>query len=330
MAYGNAERFRRILSGEPVDRTPIIEWVPWWDKTVDVWRSQGLPSTDPEAINAFWGLDPLTRFWPAIRSPECPQPTSFGGAIISSSEEYHRIKKHLYTNRLLEEFEESLASYTAAHQGEDIAYWFSFDGFFWYPRTLFGIEGHLFAFYDEPDLMLEINRDVLEWHLKCLPVIYRYIDPLFMTITEDMSYNHGPMISREQYDRFMLPFYRELVPEIRKHGTRVLIDSDGQVEPLIPWFLDGGIEGILPLERMAGVDVNRLRRDYPDFIMIGGFDKTVMHLGEEAIRAEFERILPAIRSGRFIPSVDHQTPPAVSMDDYRLYLRLLREYSAKV
>jgi len=33
-------------------------------------------------------------------------------------------------------------------------------------------------------------------------------------------------------------------------------------------------------------------------------------------------------SGGFIPSVDHQTPPGVSLDQYRLYLRLLDEHTA--
>jgi hypothetical protein len=61
--------------------------------------------------------------------------------------------------------------------------------------------------------------------------------------------------------------------------------------------------------------------------MIGAFDKTVMHLGEARMRQEFERLLPVMRTGRFLPSVDHQTPPAVSMEDYRLYLSLLREYA---
>ncbi|MGW8258332.1 MAG: hypothetical protein ACWGMZ_12670, partial [Thermoguttaceae bacterium] len=31
-------------------------------------------------------------------------------------------------------------------------------------------------------------------------------------------------------------------------------------------------------------------------------------------------------TGGFIPSVDHQTPPGVSIDQYRIYLRLLRDY----
>ncbi|NLG26297.1 MAG: hypothetical protein GX557_00165, partial [Chloroflexi bacterium] len=59
------------------------------------------------------------------------------------------------------------------------------------------------------------------------------------------------------------------------------------------------------------------------------FDKTVMHQGEKAMRAEFERLLPTMRTGGFVPSVDHQTPPDVSLDTYRVYLRLLREYAVK-
>ena len=63
--------------------------------------------------------------------------------------------------------------------------------------------------------------------------------------------------------------------------------------------------------------------------MIGGYDKTIMHLGEEAMRAEFERLLPAMKSGRYVPSVDHQTPPDVSAGLYRVYVRLLHEYAEK-
>ena len=49
-----------------------------------------------------------------------------------------------------------------------------------------------------------------------------------------------------------------------------------------------------------------------------------------AMRAEFERILPVMRSGGYIPSVDHQTPPNVTIEQYRLYRRLLDEYTAAI
>ena len=77
------------------------------------------------------------------------------------------------------------------------------------------------------------------------------------------------------------------------------------------------------------MDVNRIRRAYPDWLMIGGYDKTILHLGEEAMRREFGRLLPAMQSGRYIPSVDHQTPPDVSLSQYRTYVSLLREYAAR-
>ena len=98
---------------------------------------------------------------------------------------------------------------------------------------------------------------------------------------------------------------------------------------MLPWFDSVGVRGFLPLERQAGVDINRLRDDQPAMGFIGHFDKMVMPHGEAAIRAEFERLLPAMKRGGFIPSVDHQTPPGVSLDEYLIYPRLLHEYTAR-
>jgi len=47
------------------------------------------------------------------------------------------------------------------------------------------------------------------------------------------------------------------------------------------------------------------------------------------MRDEFERIFPVMKSGGYIPGVDHQTPPGVTMDNYRIYLSLLKEYAEK-
>ena len=71
-----------------------------------------------------------------------------------------------------------------------------------------------------------------------------------------------------------------------------------------------------------------LRELYPKLRMVGHYNKLVMHLGEAAMRKEFERLVPLMRPGGFLPSVDHQTPPEVSLDDYRLFLRLLEQYTA--
>jgi hypothetical protein len=96
---------------------------------------------------------------------------------------------------------------------------------------------------------------------------------------------------------------------------------------LAPWLQEVGVAGVLPLERQAKVDGMALRGQFPRLRMIGHFDKMTMNRGEAAMRDEFERLVPLMKSGGFIPSVDHQTPPGVSLEQYRLYLRLLEEYT---
>lgn len=112
--------------------------------------------------------------------------------------------------------------------------------------------------------------------------------------------------------------------------VNVLVDTDGQLEGMIPWLEEVGVQGVYPLERQSGVDVARIRHNHPKFLMLGGYDKMVLSRDEAAMRAEFERLLPVMRSGGFIASVDHQTPPGVSFENYKTYVRLFKEYAAKV
>jgi len=134
------------------------------------------------------------------------------------------------------------------------------------------------------------------------------------------------MLSPEQYEEFLAPYYRRLSRFLTDRGIMIFVDTDGDVTVPVRWYTETGVQGFLPLERMAGVDIARIRASHPRLKMIGAFDKTVMHLGEARIRAELERLFPVMVQGGYIPSCDHQTPPEVSLGDYRLYVRLLREY----
>ncbi len=324
----SVERFKKLMSFEPVDRLPIIEWAFYWDKTVERWYNQGLDRSikDVAEIRKHFGFDRYLQIWISPYGHRCPHPASHGAPIIKNEKQYNNILEHLYNPN----FDESeIEKWAVEHEDGQAVVWITLEGFFWHPRTLFGIENHFYAFTDQPKLMHDMNKRLVEFSIKAIDKYSSICTPDFMTFAEDMSYNHGPMLSKQMYDDFLLPYYKQLIPELKKRGIRVFVDSDGGVEPLIPWLKEAGVEGILPLERMAGVDVNNIRKKHPDFLMIGGFDKTVMHLGEEAIRKEFERILPTMKSGGFIPSVDHQTPPEVSFEDYKLYVSILRDYCVK-
>ena len=120
------------------------------------------------------------------------------------------------------------------------------------------------------------------------------------------------------------------MPLLEELSIIPILDSDGDVTRMVPWWQEIGIVGILPLERQAKVDGNRLREAFPTFRMIRYFDKNVMNQEEEADHAEFERLMPLIRGGGFTPGVDHQMPSGVSQQQYREYLHIFREYARKV
>ena len=318
------DRCRAVLSFQPFDRLPMLEWAPYWTLTIERWETEGLPKdTDP---TEHFGLERYAGQWFPSGSGEIEKPED-GRPLVSSMDDYQRIREQLYPWPRIEEA--NAREIAAKHGRGEVVRCFTFEGFFWFPRTLFGIEQHLLAFYDQPEVMHLINADMAEHHLRCIDEICKYSVPEYMTFAEDMSYNHGAMLSKELFDEFLLPYYRRVVPRLNEYGIVPIVDSDGDVTELAHWLEEAGIQGILPLERQAGNDIVRLRDEHPTMRFIGHYDKMVMWKGEAAMRTEFERLLPTAAQGGFIISVDHQTPPQVSYEDYQLYLRLLREYGEK-
>jgi len=323
------ERFQALMNFRPFDRLPVIEWAGWWDKTIERWHHEALPTTlvDRYDICRHFGLDIYLQDWFPAVAPNCPGPASHGAGIITNAADYDRIRpllfpRHVVDRRRWEQWAQQQA------RGE-VVLWGTVEGFFWFPRKLFGIERHLYAFYDQPDLMHRINADLTEWILSVLDDLRSVCTPDFITFAEDMSYNHGPMLSHDLFDEFMAPYYRRVAPVMQRDGILPIIDSDGDVSVPAYWFESVGLDGILPLERQAGVDIAALRRDHPRMRFLGHYDKMVMNKGEAAMRREFERLVPVAAKGGFLIGCDHQTPPGVSYQDYQLYLTLFREYAAE-
>lgn len=322
----NKERVMKTLNFEEVDRLPMLEWASIWDLTLERFRSEGLSKDIPaHEVMDYLGMDMFRQLWIGPKSSEYRKLKGVKRHITDEAS-YEELKPFLYPKDAVEKRIDFINKFVESHENGDCVVWMTLEGFFWFPRTLFGIENHLYSFFDEPELYHKICQDLTDYNIYIIEELCKYITPEFMTFAEDMSYNLGPMISEEMFDEFLLPYYKQVVPVLKKHNIVPMIDTDGQLEDMIPWLKRAGIEGALPLERQAGVDVSRLRKNHPDFKIIGAYDKMVMKHGEQAMRDEFERILPVMKMGGYIPSVDHQTPPDVSLENYHIYVKLLKEY----
>jgi hypothetical protein len=321
------ERFQAVMGFAPFDRLPVVEWAGWWTQTIDRWHGEGLPAdlTDRYDICRHFGLDVWMQEWFRPSRRDCPQPVAHGAGILIDEAGYEAIRPYLYPQPAVDV--QRWQQWAALQARGEVVLWITLDGYFWFARGLLGIERHLLAFYDQPELLHRINDDLTEYSLAVIDELCAVCTPDFMTFGEDMSYNHGPMLSKGLYDEFMAPYYRRIVPRLRDRGILPLVDSDGDITSPVDWFEEVGLGGALPLERQSGVDMAQLRQAHPDLCFVGHFDKMTMNRGEAAMRDEFERLLPTAAQGGFCISCDHQTPPGVSYEQYGLYLRLFHEYA---
>lgn len=325
----HVERFRAVMNFQAVDRLPRWEWAMWWDETIARWHGEGLPKelafSQVFAIASYFGLDPYQQFWFSTTDPTIAATQHHVEGCVRNMDDYLRLKPTLFPDHAASL--ETMRPWAKLQAKGDAVVWATLEGFFWFPRTLLNVEQLSYAFYDQPELIHAINADLTAFNIRLIRQMDEACLPTFMTLAEDMSYNLGPMISEAVFNEFLTPYYQKLMVELDERNIPLIVDTDGDVTLMVPWLRKVGVKGVLPLERQAGVDGMKIRQQFPDLCMVGHFDKMTMDKGEAAMRAEFERLMPLMKSGGFIPSVDHQTPPGVSLAQYHVFLKLFKEYT---
>jgi uroporphyrinogen decarboxylase len=169
--------------------------------------------------------------------------------------------------------------------------------------------------------MMEFNAD---FTIETLRPVLDEIAPDYIFINEDMSMKSGPLLSPDMYKRFIFPRMRRLVDFVKSKGTRyVIVDTDGDPEPLIPLLMDAGVDGLWPIERASNdMDPVALRKKYGKALRLwGAVDKRCLAAGPAAIDEHLRTMIPLIEEGGFIPTVDHLVPPDVSLENFNYYMK---------
>lgn len=188
----------------------------------------------------------------------------------------------------------------------------------------------MYAFYDEPEMLHDIAEYICHVYETKLMRVIRMLQPDVVYFMEDLSGKTGPMLSGDFVDEFMGTYYKRLIPLFKEAGVgNVIVDTDGDFAKIIPNFIKAGVDGFLPMDVNAGMDIVAVRRQFPQLKFIGGYNKLMVEKGPEAIDAEFARILPVVRQGGYLVGNDHQLPPSASLENYRYYIRRLKEVMAQ-
>jgi uroporphyrinogen decarboxylase len=197
-------------------------------------------------------------------------------------------------------------------------------GFYWRAREWMGTENLSYALYEDPALCDSMMEFTAEFTIETLRPVLDEIAPDYIFINEDMSMKTGPLLSPEQYRRYIFPHMRKLADFIKSKGVPyIIVDTDGNPDPLIPLLLESGVDGIWPIERAAEkMDPIALRAKYGKALRLwGAVDKRRIAAGFEAIDSHLRTMIPLIEEGGFIPTVDHTVPPDISLENFVYYMK---------
>lgn len=199
---------------------------------------------------------------------------------------------------------------------------------FGFLRECMGLEKLLYTFYDDPAWIEEMMEHLCNLEYECTKKVLKDIRVDLVYFWEDMAFKTGPLISPAMFRKFMVPRYRKVTDLLRKNGIDIVfVDSDGNIEELIPLWLEGGVNAFWPLECAAGMNAVELRKKYgKDIIMAGNMDKRALMKDKAAIRQEVMAKVPfLLEHGGYFPTIDHQVPPDVPFENYVYYVNTLRE-----
>ena len=246
---------------------------------------------------------------------------------VQSPEDFHKILKRYdptTPTRYPEYWEEQrLSGWTRRNHVLVLGRNCSTLGFYWRAREWMGTEALSYAWYDFPKLMHEMMEFIADFTIAVARPVLEKVDVDYVFINEDMAMKQGPLLSPATYEEFVYPHMRRLVDFFKSnHVAYVVVDSDGNTEPLIPLLMKAGVDAIWPMERASEDMVpGDLRRKYgKDLRLWGGVDKREIAKGRLAIDAHLRSLAPLVEDGGFIPTIDHTVPPDVSLDNFRYYV----------
>jgi uroporphyrinogen decarboxylase len=193
-------------------------------------------------------------------------------------------------------------------------------GFYGGLRFLFGEQNLSYMFYDDPQLIKDIQGHLTDLWISLFTEVLKDVTPDFCLLWEDMAYRSGSMISPIFFKEFLSPYYKRLTDFLVSQGVKnIFVDCDGNTWELLPLWIEAGITGTYPLEVNAGMDVVKVREQFPKFQMMGGVDKLQLMMGKSEIDIELNRLPCVIKQGGYVPHVDHSVPYGVPWENFKYY-----------
>lgn len=166
-----------------------------------------------------------------------------------------------------------------------------------------------------PDLVARIFDVQAERAVRTVKV-QKELGLLLLAGGGDFASNKGPFYSPKFFHEVTLPRWQKIVDACHAEGCYALFASDGDLWSVADdLFGATGMDGFFEIDRVAGMDLRRLRERFPHLTLKGGISSQVLHTGmkEQVIAETLDAMQTAKECGSILVGCSNQivsqTPP---------------------
>ena len=196
-----------------------------------------------------------------------------------------------------------------------------------------GIEQILIDLALNPALVECIIEHITAYYLEYNARVFQAAQGQFdiFMMGDDFGTQTGLFMSVKMWERYFERGFRQYIELAHKYGLKVMHHTCGAIEPLIPKFIDAGLDILQSLQpRAAGMDLEPLKKKYgPHLAFQGSMDiqQTLPYGTPQDVRREVEeRMRVGKPGGGFIICTAHNLQRDVPIENIAALLEAYHEF----
>jgi uroporphyrinogen decarboxylase len=146
----------------------------------------------------------------------------------------------------------------------------------------------------------------------------------------DWAMTEKPMVSRDFTAKFLAPPLRKMVDYAHSRGIPCIKHTDGNIWPIYDIILDTGVDGLHPIDPMAGMDIGEAKSKFGNRVCLCGNVSCAFSLvtgSVDEVRAETKEVIrKAGKGGGFICMSSNSIHSGVKPENYVAMVRAIREF----
>ena len=200
------------------------------------------------------------------------------------------------------------------------------DGVFWMPSGG-DIMDFVVRLFEKPD---ELHAQAREKCERAKQSLVRLADrgADFFVLTYDFGFNDAPFVSPVHFSEFVAPYLSEIVEKAHDLRMTAILHSDGCLSEILDQIYATGVDGYQSVDPQGHMDIREVRRDYPDWILMGNVACNMLQeTDEEKIRDSVTYCMEHGGIGhRYIFSTSNCIFAGMPSESYRI---MLDEYASR-